>query len=153
MYLCYEKSKVAGATRDKYITYHTDTGRSAVYVSRPTATHCSHTRHNFLIHRGLNSRNLFVFPDFNELASWRIRIIVYIYIFFFLSITPSPNAVAAGMLMISRFILMIEPRTLRVDCLLQNPWRHFRTLWWWRHDELTSFRERELSMYSYSTVV
>ena len=32
MYLCYEKSRVAGATRDNYITYRTDTGRSAVYV-------------------------------------------------------------------------------------------------------------------------
>ena len=32
MYLCYEKSRVAGAIRDKYITYRTDTGRSAVYV-------------------------------------------------------------------------------------------------------------------------
>ena len=29
------ESRVAGATRDKYITYRTDTGRSAVYVSRP----------------------------------------------------------------------------------------------------------------------
>ena len=35
MYLCYEKSRVAGATRDKYVTYRTDIGRSAVYVSRP----------------------------------------------------------------------------------------------------------------------
>ena len=38
--------------------------------------------------------------------------------FFSLSITPSPNAVAAGMLMISRFILMIELQMLRVDCLV-----------------------------------
>ena len=83
MYLCYEKSRVAGATRDKYITYRTDTDRSAVYVSRLTATHCSYTRHNFLIHRGLKSQNLFVFPDFNQLASWRIRIILY-FLFFFL---------------------------------------------------------------------
>ena len=107
--------------------------------------HGSYTRHNFLIHRGLKSRNLFIFPDFNQPASWRIRIIVYIYIFFSLSITPSANAVAAGMSMISRFILMIEPQTLRVDCLLQNPWRHFRTLSWWRHDELTSLRETTVS--------
>ena len=73
MYLCYEKSRVAGATRDKYITYRTDTGRWAVYGNRPTATHCSYMRRNSLIHRGLKSRNLFVFPDFNQLASWRIR--------------------------------------------------------------------------------
>ena len=33
MYLCYEKSNIAGATRNKYITYRTDIGRSAVYVS------------------------------------------------------------------------------------------------------------------------
>ena len=38
MYLCYEKLRVAGATRDKYITYRTDIGRSAVYVSRPHRT-------------------------------------------------------------------------------------------------------------------
>ena len=37
------------------------------------------TRHNFLIYRGLKSRNLFIFPDFNQLASWRIRIIVYFW--------------------------------------------------------------------------
>ena len=44
---------------------------------------CSLTRHSFIIHRGLKSRNLFVFPDFNQLASWRIRKIVY-FLFFFL---------------------------------------------------------------------
>ena len=38
MYLCYEKSRVVGATRDKYITYRTDIGRSAVYVSRTHRT-------------------------------------------------------------------------------------------------------------------
>ena len=38
MYLCYQKSRVAGATPEKYIPYRTDIGRSAVYVSRPHRT-------------------------------------------------------------------------------------------------------------------
>ena len=40
-------SRVAGATRDKYVTYRTDTGRSAVYASRPRllyATQLSYTQ-------------------------------------------------------------------------------------------------------------
>ena len=53
--------------------------------------------------------------------------------------------------MISRFILLSEPQTLRVVCLRQNPWRQFRTLWWWRH-ELTRRQRTDLaSVYVYTT--
>ena len=70
---------------------------------------------------------IFFSHNCNQVASQRYWI-TSIFNFFSLSTAPSPNAVVTGISMISRFILLTEPQTLRIDCLRQNPWRQFRTL-------------------------
>ena len=110
--------------------------------------HGSYTRHNFLTQRGLRFRNFIFSPNYNQVASPIYWVRVYFYYFFYFSIVPSRSAVATGISMISRFILLSEPQTIRVDCLRQNPWRQFRTLWWWRH-ELTRCQRTDRAILSH----